>query len=193
MRAQDKLIDPTSVTNIFKISERIAAVMTGIDADSRALVVEMRKLASEFEYENGYAIPVDLLARLVGDRTQLDTQYAGKRVLATFVTLLAVDDEKGPLLYKVDPAGLVLGYRGVASGVKEQEATNNLEKKVKADDLDLSTPERVATETIETLQTVLAADFKAADVEVVVATAAGVRVLPDDEVERMLTAIAEAD
>ncbi len=193
MCAQDKLIDPTSVTNIFKITDKIAAVMTGIDADSRALIVETRKMAADFEYENGYPMPLDLLAKRVGDRNQLDTQYAGKRVLATFMTLLGVDDEKGPLLYKVDPAGLVMGYHGVSSGVKEQEVTNNLEKKVKGEHFDRSSPDKVATETIETLQTVLAADFKAADVEVVVATADGVRVLPDDEVERILTAIAEAD
>lgn len=43
----------------------------------------------------------------------------------------SVDDEKGPQVYKVDPAGHYYGYRATAAGVKEQEATNFLEKQFK--------------------------------------------------------------
>jgi hypothetical protein len=32
----------------------------------------------------------------------------------------SVDDEKGPQVFKVDPAGHVLGYKATAAGVKEQ-------------------------------------------------------------------------
>jgi 20S proteasome subunit alpha 1 len=43
----------------------------------------------------------------------------------------SVDDEKGPQLFKVDPAGHFLGFKACAAGLKEQEATNLLEKAVK--------------------------------------------------------------
>ncbi len=42
-----------------------------------------------------------------------------------------MDDEKGPQLFKVDPAGHFLGFKACAAGLKEQEATNLLEKAVK--------------------------------------------------------------
>lgn len=40
----------------------------------------------------------------------------------------AIDEERGPALFKVDPAGHYFGYRACASGVKEAEAINYLEK-----------------------------------------------------------------
>ena len=56
--------------------------------------------------------------------------------------LIGIDDEFGPQLYKTDPAGTFVGYKAVASGLKEQEAMNFLEKKFK-NDLTLSTDETI--------------------------------------------------
>ena len=47
--------------------------------------------------------------------------------------LISIDIEKGPLLYKNDPAGHYCGYKAVTSGVKEMEAINYLEKQFKKD------------------------------------------------------------
>lgn len=33
--------------------------------------------------------------------------------------LCSIDDEKGPMLYKIDPSGHFSGYKAVSSGVKE--------------------------------------------------------------------------
>ena len=45
--------------------------------------------------------------------------------------LIAYDDERGPLLYKTDPAGIYMGYKATAAGPKSQEAHNYLEKQYK--------------------------------------------------------------
>lgn len=42
---------------------------------------------------------------------QIYTQQAYKRSLAVILMIGSVDDEKGPQLYKVDPAGHVVGYK----------------------------------------------------------------------------------
>ncbi len=39
------------------------------------------------------------------------------------VTLVGCDEEHGPQVYKIDPSGSAIGYKAVATGSKEQEAT----------------------------------------------------------------------
>ena len=45
--------------------------------------------------------------------------------------LIAYDDERGPLLYKTDPAGTYMGFKATAAGPKSQEVHNYLEKQYK--------------------------------------------------------------
>lgn len=52
-------------------------------------------------------------------------------VLMIAMILIAYDDERGPLLYKTDPAGTYMGFRATAAGPKSQEAHNYLEKQYK--------------------------------------------------------------
>ena len=53
------------------------------------------------------------------------------RPLGVETICVSVDDELGPQIYKVDPAGQYLGYKAVSSGVKEAETTSQLEKSFK--------------------------------------------------------------
>lgn len=74
---------------------------------------------------------IDYLARLIADKAQVRTQQAGMRAFGVTTIIFGVDEELGPLLYKVDPAGYYVGYRACSAGSKETEATNFLEKKFK--------------------------------------------------------------
>jgi len=53
------------------------------------------------------------------------------RPLAVETICVSVDDELGPQIYKVDPAGQFLGYKACSAGVKEAETTSQLEKTFK--------------------------------------------------------------
>ena len=53
------------------------------------------------------------------------------RPMAAMLMFVGIDEEKGPCLYKNDPAGYYVGYKATSAGAKEQEALNFLEKKVK--------------------------------------------------------------
>ena len=218
-RVQDKLVDASSVTHLFRLSSRVGCVMTGLLPDCRAQVEKARQLAAEFEHENGYPCPCHYLAKLVADEAQLLTQAPFKRSSACVMILGAVDDERGPQLYKVDPAGHFLGYRATSAGLKEQEANNLLEKEFKPKDAAEGGPSAVAASgpaaaaaaaaaaqaalasgaetvrlAISTYQTLLASDFREEEIEVgLVEGAERFRVLSLAEVRAHLDAIAARD
>ena len=45
--------------------------------------------------------------------------------------LVSIDEEKGPQVYKTDPAGYYCGYKAIAVGVKQTETNNYMEKKIR--------------------------------------------------------------
>ena len=73
-------------------------------------------------------IPIDILAQRQADICQVYTQKAFMRPYGVETILCSIDDERGPQIFKCDPAGHFYGYRAIASGVKEHEAINYLEK-----------------------------------------------------------------
>jgi 20S proteasome subunit alpha 1 len=91
----------------------------------------MRQFASEFRYDYGYDIPINYLAEKASEVAQLYTQQAYMRPLCAISLVFTIDDEKGPQLFKIDPAGHYIGLKGTATGEKEQSATNHLEREFK--------------------------------------------------------------
>ena len=95
-------------------------------------------------------------------------------------------------MYKSDPAGYYQGYRACSVGVKSVEAQNHLEKKLKKR-LDYNNDEAIQL-AISTLSTVLSVDFRSAELQVGVVGSDGLfKILPESEVEKHLTSIAEKD
>lgn len=79
----------------------LRAAPSYIPADSRVLVQRLRYEAHEFRFKYGYDCPAHVLARRIADIAQVYTQQASMRALACVAMLVAVDDEKGPQLFKV--------------------------------------------------------------------------------------------
>ena len=114
----DKLVDPASVSHVFKITDKIGCVMTGLlrasrvscgspaslrhritgslplplivdtTADSKAQVQRARQEASEFRFKYGYDIPLSQLAKRVADINQVYTQHAQMRTLGCHMILI---------------------------------------------------------------------------------------------------------
>lgn len=105
-KVPDKLIDPASVSNMFPVTKYIGIAVTGLTADSRSIVQDARHRAAEFRFKYGYEIPVDYLAQVLADKAQVHTQFARMRPLGVMTILVGIDDERGPQLYKIDPAGV---------------------------------------------------------------------------------------
>jgi 20S proteasome subunit alpha 1 len=125
------------------------------------------------------------------------------RPLGVATTLVSLDDEAGPQLYKCDPAGYYVGYKATASGPKQQEAFNHLEKKLKNKDCAPGSWEEVVELGISTLSTVLSVDFKKGELEIGIVGGPSkdgndgpsreFRKLTEDEIDDRLQAIAERD
>ena len=129
------------------------------------------------------------------------------RPLGVATTLVSVDSEYGPQLYKCDPAGYYVGYKATASGPKAQEALNFFEKKLKNKDNAEGSWEEVVELGITALSSVLSVDFKKGELEIGIVggpqtdgkedaqegTDPGFRALTEDEIDDRLQAIAERD
>lgn len=68
------MIDPESVSYVYKLSPSVGCVMTGSIADARASVMRARGEAAEFRYKYGYEMPCDVLAKRVANISQVYTQ-----------------------------------------------------------------------------------------------------------------------
>ena len=125
------------------------------------------------------------------------------RPLGIAQTLISLDYEYGPQLYKCDPAGYYVGYKATASGPKQQEALNYFEKKLKNKQCAEGGWEEVVELGISALSTVLSVDFKKDEIEVGIVGAPKegeaegsdptFRKLTEDEVDERLQAISEKD
>lgn len=193
-KAADKLIDPTSVTHMYKVTKHMGMLVTGQLADARSLVQKARSEAADFRFKFGYEMPVDYLAKVLADQAQVYTQHAYMRPLGVVSMIIGIDEERGPQLYKLDPAGYYVGYKATSAGQKDQEAENFLEKRFKSNPQ--YTFDQAVQAAISALQNVLSEDFKSSDIEVGVVQDTGdrvFRVLSNEEVDEHLTAISERD
>eukprot|EP00163_Fabomonas_tropica_P033562 TRINITY_DN889_c1_g1_i3.p1 TRINITY_DN889_c1_g1~~TRINITY_DN889_c1_g1_i3.p1 ORF type:complete len:134 (+),score=32.86 TRINITY_DN889_c1_g1_i3:307-708(+) len=80
-KVPDKLLDPSTVTNLYTISENVGCVMTGLVPDARAFISRARQEAAEFKYKFGYEMPVASVSGRMADLAQVYTQHAAMRPL----------------------------------------------------------------------------------------------------------------
>jgi len=190
-KVPDRLIDPTCITNIYEITDKIAVMMLGLLPDIQYQVMRLRYEASNFKYEYGIDISVFSLAQRMADILQVGTQEMRGRTMACIMLMIGHDDERGSQVYKIDLAGHFMPYKASAIGKLEADAQNFLEKHVGS----LATlNENDAIElAISGMQHILSTDFKSSELEigVVAADARSFRKLSEDEIEERLNAITE--
>ncbi len=91
----------------------------------------IRYEANDFKFNNGYAIPVHVLAKRIADLAQIATQKASYRAMAVSTVLIGIDDEKGPQVFKLDAAGHYLPYKGKIINISTSTMNMNAGVKTK--------------------------------------------------------------
>jgi len=201
-KVPDKLLDPSTVTHIFHLTPTIGCVMTGLIADARSQVMKAQAEAADFRYKFGYEIDPEALARRMANINQVYTQRAAMRPLGISMILIGLSEEGEPAIFKLDPAGYYVGFKATSSGTKQTEATNHLEKIFKKNEDTDDTLKSLAQGSdgvvelaLSTLQTVLASDFKANEVELAIITKQDpkFRKMTESEIDEHLQRLAEKD
>jgi len=201
-KVPDKLLDPDTITHLFSITPTIGCAMTGLIADARSQVQRAQAEAAEFRYKYGYEIEPELLARRLANINQVYTQRAAMRPLGISMMLIGLDENTNPAVFKLDPAGFYVGFKATASGTKQTEAINYLEKVFKKTEDSSDQLKRlesgldgVVELALTTLSTVLATDLKSTEVEIAVVSKENPKFtqLTPDEVDVHLQRLAERD
>ncbi len=109
------LMVPHSSEKIFQVDDHVGVVAAGLLADARVLVNQARVRAqvNKITYEE----PIDVwnVARMIGDRMQISTLYAGLRPFGvTF--LVGGHDKTGVHLIESDPSGMLFELYAYAIG-----------------------------------------------------------------------------
>lgn len=95
-KVPDKLIVPSSVSNIFNISDTTGVVVVGNMNDARYIITWLRQQAAQHKFKFGYEIPVHVLSNRLGMYLQKQSQYAGMRPFCVSTVIVGVDEEFGP-------------------------------------------------------------------------------------------------
>jgi len=104
-----------SLEKIFQVDDHAAAVAAGLLADARVLVNQARVRAQVHKIT--YEEPIDMwsLARVIGDRMQISTLYAGLRPYGVSFLIGGVD-KTGAHLIESDPSGMLFEWQAYAIG-----------------------------------------------------------------------------
>jgi len=196
-KVQDKLMDETSLTHMYSITKNIGAVVTGLEADCRYKIMVARSKAAEWKYKYGYDIPCDVLAKKMASENQVYTQEAWMRMLGCTLIFIGYDEELDKChLFKTEPSGYYAGYKACATGVKQVEATSNLEKVFrKTNNKDPQNLSACVETALLALSQALASDLKSNQLEVAIVTKENpvFRTLTNEEVDEHLNSMAEKE
>jgi 20S proteasome subunit alpha 1 len=182
------LIDPSSLTHMFRITEHVGACLVGLLTDVLYICRRLRYSATNFQQKNGFEIPVSVLASNLSSIHQLESQYQAIRPTAVSAILFGFDPTSASFaLYRVDPAGLASGFKAVSAGGTEGEVMTALEKRTEP----LENVQETQAFVLGTLRTIVGG-LTPKDIEVAVMTreSTAYRVLSAEEIEAALRPIA---
>lgn len=181
-RIASPLIVGDSHEKIFQIDRHIAASSSGLVADARKLIDYARLLCQRHRMVYNEPIPIEMLAKEVGDHIQFFTQYGGVRPYG--VSLLIAGINLAANLFETDPSGALFEYKATAIGSGKKAVEELLEKEYK----DTMTMQEGAELCIKGLRKVVEQKLssKLVDLARIDAKARRVELVPQSEIAKLL-------
>ena len=119
------LIDADAIDKIFQVDEHIGVAISGLHADSRALINYSRVQAQSFRLTYDEPVRLNMLAKSIADLTQQYSQFGGIRPFGCALFFIAIDAE-GSQIYTVSPSGIYRSFKSYAIGTGEANAREYL-------------------------------------------------------------------
>ena len=119
------LMDADSIDKIFQVDEHIGVAISGLHADSRALINYSRVQAQSFRLTYDEPVRLNMLAKSIADLCQMYSQYGGIRPFGCALFFIAID-AGGSHIYTTSPSGIYRSFKSYAIGTGESTAREYL-------------------------------------------------------------------
>ncbi len=126
------LMDADSIDKIFQIDEHIGVAISGLHADSRALINYARVQAQSFRLTYDEPVRLNMLTKAIADLKQMYTQYGGIRPWGCALFFIGID-ASGTQIYTTSPSGIYRSFKAYALGSGEASAREYLIEHYKED------------------------------------------------------------
>ncbi|MHA1194885.1 MAG: archaeal proteasome endopeptidase complex subunit alpha [Promethearchaeota archaeon] len=127
-----KLMDADSIDKIFQVDEHIGVAISGLHADSRALINYARVQAQSFRLTYDEPVRLSMLVKTIADICQNYTQFGGTRPFGCALFFIAID-AGGTQIYTTSPSGIYRAFKAYALGSGEATAREYLAQNYKED------------------------------------------------------------
>lgn len=179
------LIDDDSIHKVYKITDKIGMVYSGMGPDSRVLLTKAQKVAQQYKLVYQEGIPPKRLVEELAGVMQEYTQRGGVRPFGVSLLVIGTDDDGKPSLHQVDPSGSFFSWKGAAIGKNMVNAKTFLEKRY-SEDMEL---EDAVHNAILTLKEGFEGQMTESNIELGIVDKDGFRRLKPAEVKDYLAAI----
>ncbi|MHA2036669.1 MAG: archaeal proteasome endopeptidase complex subunit alpha [Promethearchaeota archaeon] len=132
IKVASKLMDANSIDKIFQIDEHVGVAISGLHADSRALINYARVQAQSFRLTYDEPVRLNMLAKTIADMKQQYTQFGGVRPWGCAFFLIGID-AAGTHIYTTSPSGIYRPFKAYALGNGEASAREYLIDNYKAE------------------------------------------------------------
>ncbi|MBY9018117.1 MAG: archaeal proteasome endopeptidase complex subunit alpha [Candidatus Lokiarchaeota archaeon] len=126
------LMDADSIDKIFQVDEHVGVAISGLHADSRALINYARVQAQSFRLTYDEPVRLSMLVKAIADIKQQYTQYGGIRPFGCALFFIAIDGA-GTQIYTTSPSGIYRSFKAYALGSGESSAREYLTENYKED------------------------------------------------------------
>jgi len=119
------LMDANSIDKIFQVDEHIGVAISGLHADSRALINYARVQAQSFRLTYDEPVRLNMLTKSIADLKQQYTQFGGVRPWGCALFFIGID-ASGPQIFTTSPSGIYRSFKAYAIGTGEANARDYL-------------------------------------------------------------------